>query len=193
MTPEASSAETTGTTSTDERRDFLRGLAAFVVGSLVALIPLLAGVVMFAHPLRRRSKKGGVDVVVANLNQLPDDGIPRRFPVITERMDAWTLHPKATIGSVYLTRQPGESQPVAFSATCPHLGCMVDFKQSNQRFQCPCHNSFFQQDGSRINPEHCPSPRDLDRLEVSVDDETQQITVRFQKFRSGASEPIPES
>ncbi len=47
------------------------------------------------------------------------------------------------------------------SAICPHEGCEVVWEQNTNRFSCPCHESYFAADGSRISG---PSPRGLDPL-----------------------------
>jgi cytochrome b6-f complex iron-sulfur subunit len=51
-------------------------------------------------------------------------------------------------------------------ARCPHLGCTPDWKESENKFKCPCHGSGFDTEG--VNFEG-PSPRPLDRLHVELD------------------------
>ncbi|GGC54541.1 Rieske (2Fe-2S) protein [Hoyosella rhizosphaerae] len=45
--------------------------------------------------------------------------------------------------------QPSEGNFFAFSAVCPHQGCMVQ-EPEDGRIVCPCHDSRFELDGSRI-------------------------------------------
>jgi cytochrome b6-f complex iron-sulfur subunit len=44
------------------------------------------------------------------------------------------------------------------SAVCTHLGCTVQWKPDQRRFDCPCHGSRFKDDGTVIGG---PAPRAL--------------------------------
>ncbi len=50
----------------------------------------------------------------------------------------------------------------AISATCPHLGCTVSYK--NSRFECPCHGSQFNEQGRMVVG---PADRPLDRAQLT--------------------------
>lgn len=50
----------------------------------------------------------------------------------------------------------------AFSAVCPHLGCVVQWNADEQSFDCPCHGSRFSHDGTVING---PAGKGLTKLE----------------------------
>jgi glycine/D-amino acid oxidase-like deaminating enzyme/nitrite reductase/ring-hydroxylating ferredoxin subunit len=39
----------------------------------------------------------------------------------------------------------------AFEATCPHLGCIVEWNSTEQTFDCPCHGSRFDREGQVVN------------------------------------------
>jgi cytochrome b6-f complex iron-sulfur subunit len=63
-------------------------------------------------------------------------------------------------------------------ARCTHLGCTPDWKQSEQKFKCPCHGSGYDIEG--VNFEG-PAPRPMDRAHVSLD-ATGQIIVDVGKL-----------
>ncbi|KRB59680.1 FAD-dependent oxidoreductase [Flavobacterium sp. Root186] len=51
----------------------------------------------------------------------------------------------------------------AFSAVCPHLGCIVQWNPDEKSFDCPCHGSRFAADGTVING---PAKTDLHKIQV---------------------------
>jgi len=58
------------------------------------------------------------------------------------------------------------------SAICPHEGCEVSWDGSSNRFSCPCHESLFAADGSRISG---PARRGLDALPARVQEGKLQV------------------
>jgi menaquinol-cytochrome c reductase iron-sulfur subunit len=166
------------------RRGFLTQAGAIVFGGIAVLVPALSGFAVFLDPLRRRIKADKF-IRVATLDSLPDDGVPRQFPVIAEHVDAWnrSLEP---IGAVYLRRTKGETSPGCLTATCPHAGCFVNYDDASNTFKCPCHNSEFQVDGQVIEPS--PSPRSMDALECKIQHD--EVLVKFQNFYTGTSEKV---
>jgi nitrite reductase/ring-hydroxylating ferredoxin subunit len=67
-------------------------------------------------------------------------------------------------------RYRGQSQIYALRAVCTHLGCIPNWLDSEQSFQCPCHGSVFSKDG--INVEG-PAPRPLERYAIRIADDGQ--------------------
>ena len=186
----------------EPRRGFMAKASATVIGSVLGLAPLAAGLVVYLDPLRRASRKT-IPIRLTTLDSLPDDGIPRQFPVLTDRQDAWNLYRNEPIGAVYLVREPGSDKVEAFNATCPHAGCLVDFQPQKKVFACPRHKSCFTVTGARIDPDHCPSPRDMDTLACDVrlvantanpsQPPVQEVWVEFQNFQITKAEKIPKA
>jgi len=171
----------------DTRRGFVKKFLAALLGSLMGLVPLAAGLAVFLDPLRRRGSNNGL-VRVTTVEALPPDGVPRKFPVLATRVDAWSKFSQVPIGAVYL-RRGNDGQIHAFNVVCPHAGCFVDFLPERGRYLCPCHNSTFDLAGKIDNPAS-PAPRGLDALEVSVD-KAGEIWVKFQNFQAGRPEKVP--
>jgi len=56
---------------------------------------------------------------------------------------------------------------LALSMVCTHLGCLFKWNEANFRFECPCHGSKFEADGTKIVGQG-PAPRNLDRFALTV-------------------------
>lgn len=54
----------------------------------------------------------------------------------------------------------------AFSTVCPHLGCDVEWNDSENTWSCPCHGSKFEADGAL---KQGPARRGLDPMDVTMD------------------------
>ena len=123
-------ATVTLTTAEPETLTQLDGAAA--VGLVVGIFPLGAGLLVFLDPLRGKKRapasvpdSGEGFLKIATLDAVPDDGVPRRFPVVADLTDAWNFSPGQPVGAVYLRREKGKKEVQVFHATCPHAGCSV--------------------------------------------------------------------
>jgi menaquinol-cytochrome c reductase iron-sulfur subunit len=170
-----------------DRREFLKKLLAGCLGALAGLVPVAAGLTVFIDPLRRHSSTRGAILVTA-LEALPADGIPRKFPVVASRVDAWNKFSQVPIGAVYL-RRIGSDRVQAFNVVCPHAGCFVDFLPARMQYLCPCHKATYTIEG-RIADRASPAPRGLDSLEVEVRG-GKEVWVKFQNFQAGHAEKLP--
>ena len=127
-----------------------RGFLVFAVGSIGALIagPLVQTVrflfpnVLFEPPTRYKV------------------GTPDRYPP-----ESATYLPERRI---FIARNAAGIR--ALSAVCTHLGCVVKHVASG--FNCPCHGSKFDDNGTRIAG---PAPRNLVWVEVSLAEDGQLV------------------
>ena len=61
----------------------------------------------------------------------------------------------------------------AFSSVCPHAGCADSWRYTNQRFRCTCHDSVFENDGTRVSG---PAPRNLTEFSTNLSDSVLTVT-----------------
>lgn len=170
-----------------DRRDFFKKSLAVAIGGASVVAPALAGLMVLTDPLRRKVSVGG-PVKVTTLSALPDDGLPRKFSILADKVDAWNKYHDVPIGAVYL-RRTGDGKVEALNVVCPHAGCFVDFSPHRGEFLCPCHNSSFTLDGKIADPKS-PSPRPLDTLPVEVRGDG-EVWVAFQNFQAGRPDKVP--
>lgn len=169
------------------RRDFLKKAGAGILGTMAIIAPVASGVMVVLDPLRRKADQSEL-ILVTSLRSLPEDGVPRKFVVVSSHSDAWNRNPSVPVGAVYL-RRTGPKSVQAFNVVCPHAGCFVDYVASQNHYICPCHNSTFTPEGKISDPKS-PSPRGLDELQVEVRNET-EVWVKFQNFQAGHESRIP--
>lgn len=142
--------------------------------------PFIFGAIGLLEPVTVQGV--GSFVYVCSIDAIPVDGQPVQVPVVIERLiDAWSRMPSIEVGRIWLKRD-GE-RVIAWSATCPHLGCGIDWEEASEKFVCRCHDSYFDADGS-VNTG--PSPRAMDELEVRL--VGREVEVKFKRFVIGAVE-----
>ena len=174
-------------TPIQQRRNVLAGLMAGIIGTIVAVVPLVPSLGFLLHPLLKNKKSGvaGSDekVKVTTLEAIPVDGSPRAFPVAMDVQDAWNKFPDRQVGSVFLSRDSAGNVK-CFSCVCPHLGCTINYEEKAKSFLCPCHASSFKLDGERTN--QIP-PRSMDPLDAEIRNGN-EVWIKYQSFRAGTAE-----
>jgi len=130
------------------RREFLNYAWLASLGIFTAE---LAGVsYLFAMPRFRAGEFGGVFPL----------GPASKLPDTTAAPD------KNSKGRFWLTRS--EEGVYALYIVCTHLGCLFQWRPTENRFICPCHGSQFSRTGQYLAG---PAPRNLDSFVVRVVDE----------------------
>lgn len=141
------------------RRNFLSKLLLGLGLVLAALIgiPVLGFVI---SPIFR--KKESRWIPIAWLEDLKSQG-PQEVQFTTVKQDAWL---RANVKqSVYVLRATGDNFTV-FSAACTHLGCVVHWDSSKNKFLCPCHGGQFDINGKVVSG---PPPKPLKQLETKIE------------------------
>lgn len=144
------------------RRSFLSLLPLSVFAAVFASIGGAA--FRFLRPKIGAISESWLDV--ANVAELTGQ-TPITRKVVAEQIGGWAITTEEH--NVFVL--PAKSNQV-LSAVCPHEGCEVMWEQNRNRFSCPCHESYFAADGSRISG---PSPRGLDPLPMRVENGKLQV------------------
>lgn len=169
------------------RRRFLKYCTG-VLGSIYATILAVPALGFLFSTLKRGKEEKETLYQLTRLDDL-EPGVPQRFSIVDQREDAWTKYPSGPIGSVWITKAQ-DGSVTAFSSTCPHLGCVIDYVPGDEEFFCPCHAASFQTDGNSISG---PQPRGMDKLNTTIKKVSgeQWVVVEYQKFETGISEKVP--
>ena len=150
----------------NSRRSFLRLLP---LGVFAGVFASLGGAAFrFLRPRVAAASEQWLDV--ATISELSGPQ-PLVRKVMAEHVSGWAVTTEEH--NVFVL--PAKSNQVV-SPVCPHAGCEVLWEQSANRFSCPCHESYFAADGSRISG---PSPRGLDSLPSRVQDGKLQVQYRI--------------
>jgi Rieske Fe-S protein len=146
----------------DSRRTFLRFIP---LGILAAVFASIGGAAFrFLRP--GISAAGDAWLDVANVSELSGP-TPLTRKITAEQISGWAITTEEH--NVFVL--PARNNQV-LSAICPHEGCEVLWEEKRNQFSCPCHESYFAADGSRISG---PSPRGLDPLPMRVEDGKLQV------------------
>lgn len=144
------------------RRTFLEILP---FGVLAAAFASIGGAAFrFLRPRIAAATDSWLDV--AKVSELTGPA-PLTRKVVAEQIAGWAVTTEEH--NVFVL--PAKNNQV-LSAVCPHEGCEVMWEQNKNRFSCPCHESYFAADGSRISG---PATRGLDPLPMRVQDGKLQV------------------
>lgn len=77
---------------------------------------------------------------------------------------------------------------LALYNVCVHLGCLYAWQTVTNRFECPCHGSKYQKDGTYIEG---PAPRSLDRFVIRFTDSSGKVVAETNA--QGDPLPVPDA
>jgi len=161
----------------EERRKFLK-VATCAIGGGVGLVVAAPVLTLLADPAGKTTvttPSAPLDLGLAE--QFRVGAEPRKVDVIAPIVkDAWMASRNVVLGAAWI-RRTAPDKIVALSAVCPHLGCAVGWDAGAGNFLCPCHDSRFSPEGTKLTG---PSERGLDELPLQVVEGRLQLTwVRF--------------
>ena len=177
-----------------DRRDFIKG-ASCAIGAAIGAVPMAAGVRVVLDPLSRQAtaEEGAEFIRLADVSDLPE-GEPMKFAIVEDKKDKWSRYKDVPVGAVYLLKTATQEESetsisvIAYNTVCPHLGCFVDYREKEQDFFCPCHDSNFDLNGKLVKG---VSPRAMDTLEVDEEKlKAGEVWVKFQRFKGNTKEKI---
>lgn len=142
-------------TMKNDRRDFIKKalsgvLALFGLGFLVPAAAILA-------PGTGRDKE------LVYFPLLAEEKLPRAGVKKAEL--AFAVLGKERKARVFIVSSP--EGPDVFSATCSHLGCLVNYHKEKHEFVCPCHAGRYDLNGRNIAG---PPPAPLTRFPLKIQD-----------------------
>jgi cytochrome b6-f complex iron-sulfur subunit len=138
-----------------DRRDFIKkALTSMLV--LLGLGFLIPGLKILS-PAGSRSKE------LVYFPLIPEEQVPRLGVKKSEL--AYAVSGKERKARVFIVSTP-EGLSV-FSATCTHLGCLVNYKKEKHEFVCPCHGGRYDLTGKNIAG---PPPAPLTRFPIKTQD-----------------------
>jgi Rieske Fe-S protein len=140
-----------------ERRALLKCAALTGAAAVMAGVP--AAVYVAAPAL---GKVAPIWVNIGRRDDIPA-GVVKMLPYKVVRKDGWLVLPQQ---GVVWAKTEGDGRLTVFSSVCPHLGCVVSWREQTQAFHCPCHSAWFDPSG---RPVKGPPTRSLDVLEHKVE------------------------
>jgi menaquinol-cytochrome c reductase iron-sulfur subunit len=161
----------------EDRRKFLK-VATCAIGGGVGLVVAAPVLTLLADPAGKitvTTPSAPLDLGLAE--QFRAGAAPRKVDVIAPVVkDAWMASRNVVLGAAWV-RRTAPDKIVALSAVCPHLGCAVGWDAGAGNFLCPCHDSRFSPEGTKLTG---PSERGMDELPLQVVEGRLQLTwVRY--------------
>ncbi len=150
------------------RREFLNYAWLSSLG-FVFLVGIGGATFFFAFPRFKAGEFGGVFPLGKASDVLPKPTDP-------------PIH--NTDGKFWLSNVNG--MIIALYDVCVHLGCLYAWQPVTGRFECPCHGSKYQKNGTYISG---PAPRSLDRMVMSFVSASSQVVATTDA--QGDPLPIP--
>lgn len=120
------------------RRDFIKK-ALYGVLALLGLGFLVPAAAIFS-PVKSRDKELAYFPLIAE-EELPRAGVKKAELT-------FTVSGKERKARVFIVSSP--EGPDVFSATCSHLGCLVNYHKEKHEFVCPCHGGRYDLSGRNI-------------------------------------------
>jgi len=154
---------TAGRSPAETRREFLKGFVKWSFGLLLLLFS--ATVLRFLYPASIKKR----ELIFFPL--LKEDDLPKRG---VKKVDAVYERNHRRMAMRVFVVTSGD-RVFALSASCSHLGCLVDWSRYKRQFICPCHGGKYDMEGNVISG---PPPLPLQRMPLKMEDGTVSIGIK---------------
>jgi menaquinol-cytochrome c reductase iron-sulfur subunit len=125
------------------RREFIKGATVVIGGLITAVIGIPTIVYLIDPALRESAKESWIPI-----GKLEDIAIGKPTPFSFTRVQVNGWERTAINRGGYVLRKSDDPQDLLIlSSRCTHLGCTVNWSQSDGVYLCPCHDAKFGQDG----------------------------------------------
>lgn len=148
-----------------DRKTFLMRIGIGLGGLAAAAVAVPVVSALIAPLLAKKNqvwrKVGGVTDFEINATKLVQfiNADPTPYAGVTAQSAAWV-------------RRNSQTEFIAFSANCTHLGCPVRWEAGAQLFMCPCHGGVYYKDGTVAAG---PPPKRLTEYKVRIYKDQVQI------------------
>jgi cytochrome b6-f complex iron-sulfur subunit len=147
------------------RREFLN--YAFLATLGIFTVALGGATYFFSYPRFKAGEFGGIFTLGKAAEALPPTTAP---PQPDSKARIWLSNTDTGVLALY--------------NVCVHLGCLYQWQTSTNRFECPCHGSKYQKNGTYIEG---PAPRSLDRMAIRFEDDSGKVLATT----NAAGDPLP--
>lgn len=156
------------------RRDFMKVITGAIGGIVTAVIGAPAVGYLIDPALKAGSKEAWIPI--GKLANIPI-AIPTPFSFTRTQVNGWertgTSH-----GGYVIRRSEDPKDMLILSSRCTHLGCSVNWEESNKEFICPCHDAKFGLNGEVLDG---PPPKPLARYDEFKVDEDGNLLIYYKE------------
>ncbi|HEY2931374.1 MAG TPA: ubiquinol-cytochrome c reductase iron-sulfur subunit [Acidobacteriota bacterium] len=145
----------------DSRREFFKTTFWFFAAIPAGILSALTLGAAFS-PVFKKSGSLPQGVDLGEVGQIPDNA-PQVKMVEILRSDGWNQ--QRIQRKVFVVKSGGKVR--VFSPVCTHLGCQVDWDESDKKFNCPCHGGQYNLNGDVVAG---PPPRPLEEIPAEIRD-----------------------
>jgi cytochrome b6-f complex iron-sulfur subunit len=148
-----------------------RGRREFIKKSVYGVLALL-GLGFLIPGIKLISPTGKAEKELVFFPLIAEDDVPRAGVKKAELL--FSVSGKERKTRVFIVAAP--EGPAVFSATCSHLGCLVNYHKDKQEFVCPCHGGRYDLTGKNIAG---PPPAPLTRFPIKMQDSMILVGVKI--------------